>query len=151
VGASAKMSWGANRLVRPLHHMDTKKLGELGEGIACEYLVNKGFKILVKNYRINFGEIDIIAEKRQGLFLKKTRIIHFVEVKTIIDDSGNFFPEERVDYKKRKKLRQLAQIWLEKNSFPQNQPYQIDIIGVQVGKDIEKPKVAYFENVVGDN
>ena len=43
--------------------MDTKELGNLGEDLACEYLVNNGYAILGRNYRISFGEIDIVAKK----------------------------------------------------------------------------------------
>ena len=39
--------------------MSTKDTGDKGEQIACGYLVNNGYKILGRNYRINFGEIDI--------------------------------------------------------------------------------------------
>lgn len=51
--------------------MHSKDLGELGEKIACEYLVEKGFNILGKNWRISFGEIDIIAKKKQIIHLWK--------------------------------------------------------------------------------
>ena len=118
--------------------------------MACEYLVKKGYKILVKNYRISFGEIDIIARKKWKLFWRNDKTVHFVEVKTIISNSENFFPEERVDYKKQKKLRQLAEIWLEKNKFPQNQPHQIDVIGISVNQNSKKAKLRYFPNSVED-
>jgi len=52
-----------------------RKIGDLGEGIACNYLKNKGFKIIDQNYWKPWGEIDIIAEK-QG-------IVYFVEVKSV--------------------------------------------------------------------
>lgn len=48
--------------------MDNKELGDLGERLACEYLVKKGFNILGKNFRINFGEIDIIARKKWKIY-----------------------------------------------------------------------------------
>jgi len=60
-----------------LLHVKTKKrkIGDLGEGIACNYLKDKGFKIIEQNYWKPWGEIDIIAEK-QG-------IVYFVEVKSV--------------------------------------------------------------------
>lgn len=45
-----------------------------GEQIATDFLVNKGYRILKRNYRHSCGEIDIIAFK-QGIMV-------FVEVKT---------------------------------------------------------------------
>ncbi len=130
--------------------MDTKELGNLGERIACEYLVKKGFKIIGKNYRISFGEIDIIAKKKWKLFSKNDKTIHFVEVKTIVGNNDSFFPEERVDYKKKKKLIGLCQIWLEKNKFKQDYPYQIDIVGILIDQHTKKTKLSYLQNVVED-
>ncbi|KKP42931.1 MAG: hypothetical protein UR31_C0013G0042 [Parcubacteria group bacterium GW2011_GWA2_33_14] len=129
--------------------MNTKELGDLGERIACEYLVKKGFKIVGKNYRISFGEIDIIAKKRWRLF-KNDKTIHFIEVKTIIGNNNSFFPEERVDYKKQRKLKNLAQIWMEKNNLSENCPYQIDIIGISVNEITRNAKLHYFPNAVGE-
>lgn len=130
--------------------MDTKDLGNLGERIACEYLVKKGYKILGRNFRIKFGEIDIIARKKRKLFRKNDKTLHFIEVKTIIGGGKDFFPEERVDFKKQRKLIGLCQIWLEKNNLSQDWPYQIDVIGISIYKDIKKAKVNYFANVVED-
>lgn len=52
-----------------------QKIGDLGEGIACNYLRGKGFEIIERNYWKPWGEIDIVAEK-QG-------ITYFIEVKTV--------------------------------------------------------------------
>lgn len=120
--------------------MTTKELGDLGEKLACEYLVEKGYKILGKNWRISFGEIDIIA--------KKGATLHFVEVKAIFDQAGAFFPEEHVDFRKQRKLRSLAQIWLEKNNYPQETAHQIDIIGVTADEQTRLAKLKYFPNAV---
>jgi putative endonuclease len=125
--------------------MDTKQLGNLGEDLACEYLVKNGYNILGRNYRINFGEIDIIARKRQKLFAKSDKTIHFVEVKTL-SGSGDFYPEDRVDYKKQNKYKRLAEVWLSKNKLPEDVPYQIDIVSVSITGEV--PKIDYFENVV---
>ena len=109
--------------------------------------MKNGYKILERNYRISFGEIDIIARKARRLLSKTDKTIHFVEVKTIVSNK-NFFPEERVDYKKQRKLKQLAEIWLEKNRFPQNYPYQIDIIGIVKDLYYNTTKLRYIPNAV---
>ena len=121
--------------------MDTKQLGNFGEDLACGYLVEKGLNILGRNFKIKFGEVDIIA--------KKGKTIHFVEVKTIAGSDG-FFPEQRADWKKQRKLRGLCQIWLEKNKLPQETPQQIDIIGIVVNHETRMAKLHYFPNAVGD-
>lgn len=130
----------------------SKLVGDKGESIACEYLVKKEYEILGRNYRIKFGEIDIIARKKSKLFRSLLfggdKTIHFIEVKTIIGNEKNFFPEEKVDRRKRQKLRRLAEIWLDKNKFPQDQPCQIDVIGVIMDDIGEEPEIRHFENVV---
>ncbi len=122
--------------------MTTKELGDLGEKMACGYLVEKGYKILGKNYKISFGEIDIIAQK--------DKVIHFVEVKSLADNGYNFAPEEHVDYRKQRKLRQMAQIWLEKQKYSQETAHQIDIVGILVNQQTRMAKLHYFPNAVGD-
>lgn len=126
--------------------MDTKETGNKGEDLACEYLVSKGFKIIGKNCVLFCGEIDIICQKKWGLFGGNRKTIHFVEVKSSANSTGDFFPEERVDYKKRNKYKRLTEVWLEKNNYPQNYPCQVDIIAVFINND--SPEIKYFENVV---
>lgn len=46
----------------------------LGEDAACSYLQNKGYRILERNFRKGYGEIDIIAQNQDTLV--------FIEVKT---------------------------------------------------------------------
>ena len=41
----------------------TKKTGDRGEDYTAAYLKKNGYKILCRNYRKNYGEIDIIASK----------------------------------------------------------------------------------------
>jgi putative endonuclease len=124
--------------------MDTKSLGNWGEDLACEYLVEKGFKILGRNWRIPFGELDIIAQKKRRLFTSSDKTVHIVEVKTLATNQG-FYPEEHVNEAKQHKLRQLAQLWLMKNKYKENHPYQIDIIAVTTQP---KPEITFFENAV---
>ncbi len=146
--------------------MDTKELGNLGERLTCEYLEGKGYDILAKNYKVKFGEIDIIARKKSSFFGKSDTTIHFVEVKTILnhdpstDSTGSlqagsgqsgFFPEERINHKKRLKLRRLCQIWLSKNQLSQNYPYQIDVAGIMVSLSTRNARLCYFFNAVAEN
>ena len=71
------------------------ELGKKGEQIAIDFLVDKGYTILEKNYRYLKAEVDIIAQKEN--------ILAAVEVKTRSTDYfGN--PEEFVNPKKIKLL-----------------------------------------------
>lgn len=59
--------------------MTKSEIGKLGEEVVCKFLIQHGYNIRARNYRIKGGEIDIIAEN--GDFLA------FVEVKTRKPDS----------------------------------------------------------------
>lgn len=58
--------------------MHNKKLGKKGERKARWYLRFRGWKIVEKNYKNPFGEIDIIAKKKD--------VYAFIEVKTRLSD-----------------------------------------------------------------
>ena len=59
--------------------MTASETGKLGEEKVCTYLEELGYRIVVRNYRIRGGEIDIIAENGE--------YIAFVEVKSRKPDS----------------------------------------------------------------
>jgi putative endonuclease len=42
---------------------NSSEIGKKGEEIACNYLIEKGFEILEKNWRFKHLEVDIIATK----------------------------------------------------------------------------------------
>ena len=84
-----------------------KQTGDAGEEYCAKYLKKHGFKILDRNYRKPFGEIDIIALKNE--------LLCFVEVKTRHYNSMTQ-PYEAVDYRKRQRIIKAAQAYLtEKN------------------------------------
>ena len=125
---------------------DRKKLGVRGEEIAGDYLKKQGYKILEKNWFFRWGssnaskgEIDIIT-KKQG-------VIIFVEVKTVYENK-NFEPEQKVDFRKKKKLIKLAQIWLTQNKLPLDIKWQIDVIGIKINPITQEENIKHFQNAV---
>lgn len=128
--------------------MDTKILGKLGEDLACDYLRKQGYKILDRNYTKFWddktkGEIDVVV--------KKDGIISFVEVKSVgfhLEFAEGFFPEDKVNYKKQRKLIKLAQSWLMENRTPLDSLWQIDVVGVLLNRETKKAKINHFKNVV---
>ena len=98
---------------------DTLK-GQVGEQYACDYLSNKGYKILTRNYKCPIGEIDIIAQD------KKT--IVFVEVK--YRKTAYFgLPQEAVTPYKQNKIRAIAKTYL-KMERKLNNLCRFDVIGI---------------------
>ena len=67
---------------------EKRKLGASGERKACKYLKRKGYKIIARNFRNPFGEIDIIASRDD--------ITAFIEVKTRLTDNYGT-PSQAVD------------------------------------------------------
>ena len=95
------------------------KLGRQGEDIAAEFLEQRGFKILERNWRIKHKEIHIIA--------KKKRILHVVEVKTRTE--GYLIePELCVSRRKQKLLISAANAYVVRKRL--NSDVIFDIIAV---------------------
>jgi len=124
----------------------SKKLGEIGEKIAENYLREKGYKILDRNFifkipgDVQRGEIDIVAKKKDT--------ICFVEVKTLKDPKIEIFPEDKINFSKRKKLIATAENWLIKNKIPLDSKWQIDVISIEIKNG--KAEISHFENAISD-
>ena len=97
-------------------------LGHKGEEKAAEYLKSKGYKILERNCRSKYGEIDIICENKE-------RVV-FVEVKA---RSSQVFgsPLEAVDTRKQQRLRNLALEWLSEKGWLEKREIRFDVIGIR--------------------
>ena len=127
--------------------MDTKRLGNFGEKVACCYLESKGYKILDRNYSRKWiqgpqkGEIDIVA--------KKDKIISFIEVKTITSaQGGGYLPEDKVNFQKQKQLIKIAQDWLSGKKISLESKWQIDVISIKVDFNTKKAKIRHFKNAI---
>jgi putative endonuclease len=101
-----------------------KRLGEAGEDLAAQHLVRRGFRILERNYRTRWGELDIVAFDGATLA--------FVEVKARRAASGRT-PFESVHARKRVQVRRMAASWLsERPGRPFARALRFDAIGVTV-------------------
>jgi putative endonuclease len=94
-------------------------LGSRGENVAAHFLRKNGFKIIVRNFRCEVGEIDIIA--REG----KTLV--FVEVKTRAYDDPT--PEDQVNFEKQRQLTNAAKLYLSRYGSPQP-PARFDVVAI---------------------
>lgn len=100
-------------------------LGRKGEDLAASALDRKGLRILARNYRRPFGEIDIIA--RDG------NCVAFVEVKTRRAE-GAYAPAEAVTRKKQGQIARVAQEYLAANRL-QDAPSRFDVVTVVIEAD----------------
>ena len=109
-----------------------KTVGDFGEDLVEEYLRNKGYDILDRNFRKSFGEIDIIASIDE--------IVVFVEVKTRKNkDFAN--PREAVTISKQQKIIRASQAYLMESDLTDS------IIRFDVAEVIrEDEEINYIEN-----
>lgn len=80
--------------------MEKREIGAIGESAACDYLSKKGYLIERRNFRLAFGELDIVAIAPDGCRV-------FVEVKTR-KNSNYGYPSEFVDRRKMERIRKTA-------------------------------------------
>ena len=113
------------------------ELGALGERLAVEHLRTLGLRILARNWRCRYGELDVIAADGD-------RTVVFIEVKT---RSGDGFGgiAEAVTRAKVRRIRRLAGIWLAGQDTGWAQ-VRIDVIGVRIGRR-RVPEVMYLRGV----
>jgi len=128
---------------------EKRKLGDIGENIACSFLEKRGFKILDRNYLRKWGEIDIIA--------KKFDVIRFVEVKSVSrevsratpEDSGTretHRPEENMHPWKLKRLSRVIQTYLLDKNLDCD--WQLDLITVKLDMNTRQARVELLENII---
>ncbi len=114
-----------------------QQTGQLGEQLACELLKQKKYRILERNFRCKFGEIDIIAQIEEYLV--------FCEVKTR-SGQDHIHPTASITAKKIKKLHQLGLLYIQQKHYYQFQP-RFDVISVQLTRD-GTPIVEHFINAL---
>ncbi len=101
-------------------------LGARGEALAEKHLKKSGYRILARNYRCRYGEIDLIAEEGGSLV--------FIEVKT--RSSAAFgHPLEAVDAHKRGQLTRAARHYLEATDSTERF-CRFDVVAVTVGGEL---------------
>ncbi|MCC3867196.1 MULTISPECIES: YraN family protein [Terrisporobacter] len=100
--------------------MNNIEKGKLGEEIALKYIISKGGKVIEKNYRTKMGEVDIIAKLNGELV--------FVEVKSRSNINYGY-PSESVNYKKKRKITNVAKYYILDNSL-ENLSIRFDVIEI---------------------
>jgi putative endonuclease len=113
-------------------------IGRWGEKLAENFLVERGYGVLDRNWRSPFGEIDLVVRN-------ETNII-FVEVKTRTSETFGL-PEEAVDSRKQTRLISSAEAYLLVHP-DLNDDWRIDVIAIQKSGNDSAAKIEWFENAV---
>lgn len=114
-------------------------LGKEGEDIAADYLKKHGYRIITRNFRSRYGELDIVALHNQTLI--------FIEVKTRI---GNEFglPEEAVTPRKLREVIKTGEYF--KLLHPElPEALRIDVVAIEMSTEGNVEAFRHIPNVTG--
>ncbi len=123
------LQWDIMKIVNPT--------AIVGENFAVKYLENKGYKIIERNFRIRYGEIDIVGIQNNTLV--------FIEVKT--RKSSKFgTPLEAITFWKLKDVMKTAEFYKHTHK---NLPelMRIDAVSVILNQDNKIDKIEHVENI----
>ncbi len=100
--------------------LSTRRAGDRGEQIALDYLIDKGYSLVERNYRTRYGEVDLI--------LRSGDTMVFVEVK-LRRGLGFGDPLESVTSRKQATIRSLAESYLAERD-PDFENVRFDVVGI---------------------
>jgi len=103
-------------------HCGNVNKGKWGEELATSYLHDKGYQIIFRNFYSKYGELDIVAKRKNTLV--------FVEVKTRTQDYYGT-PAEAVDPRKRRHMTYAANFFVQRFGF-QNVDLRFDVIEIHL-------------------
>lgn len=113
-------------------------LGRWGEDQAAAYLEQHGLHIRRRNYRCTLGEIDLIAEDSQGLYM--------VEVKTRSSSRWGY-PEEAVDEHKQEHILAAAQQYMQEEGL--DCMWRVDVVAVIGNPNAKKEaEIVWYQNAL---
>ena len=119
--------------------LDRVVLGRKGEDLAASYLLNHGYRIIARNFKARYGELDIICIQENVLI--------FVEVKTRVGVEFGL-PEEAVTPKKLREVIKTSEYFvLTHDGLPEAQ--RIDVIGIQLDEEDKVVHFNHIQNVTG--
>ena len=111
-------------------------LGSLGERLAAEHLERLGYRVLARNYRTRFGELDLVATDDE--------VLVFCEVKT--RRAGGGAPWDNLGEAKRKQVRSMGATWLaEVSERPRTLELRFDAIGVVIDREGSLVRLEHLE------
>lgn len=125
-----------------------QEVGSLGEKLASDYLIGKGFKLISKNYRQKCGEIDLIMTIRGDL--------RFIEVKTVTikpksyvirETSDNYEPEDNIHPWKLKRLARTIEMYLMDKDVSEDIDWQLDAVTVYLDENQKLIKIEHLEDI----
>lgn len=109
--------------------------GKIAEDIAANYLARQGLKLIVRNFRCRFGEIDLIGLDRETLVFIEVRYRHNENRLAVI---------ETIDQHKCRKLVITSEYYLIKYRNYQSYQCRYDVIAIT--GELDKPAIEWIKN-----
>ena len=121
----------------------TREQGQYTESLACQYLENKGFNLIEKNFNCKVGEIDLVMQDNDTLV--------FVEVRyRKSNDFGS--GAESITASKQSKLIKTASLYLQRHAKLNQSPVRFDVVSITgfiETEDLNKIHFDWIENAFG--
>lgn len=114
------------------------EIGSLGEQLAVDYLTHSGLRVLERNWRCRYGELDVIAAD------DASGTVVFVEVKTRTGDQFGGVAQA-VTAAKVRRLRRLAGVWLSRQRTGWA-AVRIDVVAIRIGRR-RTPEITHIQGV----
>jgi len=121
---------------------NNNEIGRIGESVACEFLIKKRYKILFRNYREKFDEIDIIAKSFEGILV-------FAEVKTLkIGSIAGLLPEDNLTREKFRKISRACCLFAGSHEklFDVHKGWRMDLIAVTLNGE-DAISIDHYKNI----
>ncbi|MDQ5883059.1 MAG: putative endonuclease [Patescibacteria group bacterium] len=120
--------------------MNQKSIGDFGENIAFNYLFQKHYQIIARNYRKKWGEIDLVG------FDPRTQDTVFFEVKTVTSKNKQVLPEEELTAEKIKRLKRVILSFLSQYHL-EDKPWRFDFLAIDLADFRKDPKISHYQGV----
>lgn len=114
-----------------------QSLGRRGEALSARLLAAKGYEVLVRNWRCEVGEVDLVTKDGECLV--------FVEVRT---RRGQFMgsPEESITTAKQARLIALGEAYVQAHDWAGD--WRIDVVAVEMNSGGRLLRMDHYENAV---
>ncbi len=131
-------SAGGHTVARVISADRTQELGRRGEELAAEHLSRLGYRVLARNHRTRFGELDLVLTD------ESEATIVFCEVKSRRLGSGP--PFDSLHERKQRQVRRMAAAWLAVvTDRPFGAELRFDAVGVTVDERGELVRLDHLE------
>ena len=126
----------------------TQKTGEIGENIACKFLMKQGFLILDRNYTKKWGEIDIVAEKNKKLYFIEVKSVARETLENVLHETTGYRPEENMHPQKLKRFSRTIQTYLLHKKITEEKEWQVNLLVVYLDLKNKKAKVKVVSDII---